>query len=357
MLHYPVTSLDGLHLINYDPSSVIASEQAIIEYNRLKRLYKPKAQIITISKERYHKIKDVPWTLSKTIISVQQSNQKIRQSTARWVIHSLQNTDKVSCYANTVLQCLFHLNIVRKQLFNSDKLDVLSILAHRYENGIHNLNIYTIREYLRDYFSIGIKRDAFDFLIALCIKYDFIKTLVEHRVISTSRYKSCSDTKVTTNNNVILSIFINNFKKKNFNLNDLLNISFSHWSELYEKSCERCGGNDILFKNELTLTKQIIIIHLILFSLQNGTLVKVPQKINLCAIPTSKILIAGQVYKVMSAIFHHGLRIENGHFTNMCREGSSSIWIEADDMQVTKKQWPRGVKDIYILFLEKVSNK
>jgi len=159
-----VTSLDGLHLINYDPSSVIASEQAIIEYNRLKRLYKPEAQIITISKERYHKIKDVPWTLSKTIISVQQSNQKIRQSTARWVIHGLQNTDKVSCYANTVLQCLFHLNIVRKQLFNSDKLDVLSILAHRYENGIHNLNTYAIREYLGDYFSIGIKEMHLIFL-------------------------------------------------------------------------------------------------------------------------------------------------------------------------------------------------
>ncbi|KYN13600.1 DNA repair and recombination protein pif1, mitochondrial, partial [Trachymyrmex cornetzi] len=31
-----VTSLDGLHLINFDPSSVFASEKAIIEYNRLK---------------------------------------------------------------------------------------------------------------------------------------------------------------------------------------------------------------------------------------------------------------------------------------------------------------------------------
>ncbi|XP_018403016.1 PREDICTED: ATP-dependent DNA helicase PIF1-like [Cyphomyrmex costatus] len=33
-----VTSLDGLHLINFDPSSVFASEIAIIEYNRLKRI-------------------------------------------------------------------------------------------------------------------------------------------------------------------------------------------------------------------------------------------------------------------------------------------------------------------------------
>lgn len=31
-----VTSLEGLHLINFDPSSVIASQEAIIEYNRLK---------------------------------------------------------------------------------------------------------------------------------------------------------------------------------------------------------------------------------------------------------------------------------------------------------------------------------
>ncbi|XP_018372385.1 PREDICTED: ATP-dependent DNA helicase PIF1-like, partial [Trachymyrmex cornetzi] len=58
-----VTSLDGLYLINYDPSSIIASEEAIIEYNRLKRLHKPEAQIIAISKERYRKVKDVLWEL------------------------------------------------------------------------------------------------------------------------------------------------------------------------------------------------------------------------------------------------------------------------------------------------------
>ena len=43
-----VTSLDGLHLINYDPSSVTASEDAIIEYNRLKRKHKSESEIITV---------------------------------------------------------------------------------------------------------------------------------------------------------------------------------------------------------------------------------------------------------------------------------------------------------------------
>jgi len=61
------------------------------------------------------------------------------------------------------------------------------------------------------------------------------------------------------------------------------------------------------------------------------------------------------VYKVINAIFHRGSYTENGHFTNIYREGLSSIWIETDDVHITKKQW--GAKDIYILFLEKVDNK
>jgi len=78
------TSLDGLHLINYEPSSVIVNEEAIIEYNRLKQIHKSESEIITISKERYSKIKDVPWILSKMIISVQESDEKVPQSIG-WV--------------------------------------------------------------------------------------------------------------------------------------------------------------------------------------------------------------------------------------------------------------------------------
>jgi len=72
-----VTSLDGLHLINFDPSSVFASEEAIIEYNRLKQKHNPASLIIIISKERYRKVKDVPWTLSKTVTFVQESDQNL----------------------------------------------------------------------------------------------------------------------------------------------------------------------------------------------------------------------------------------------------------------------------------------
>jgi len=218
---------------------------------------------------------------------------------------------------------------------------------------MNNLNTYEIRQFLGQYFSAPIKRDAFEFLTALCTKYNYIKNLVQHQITSISRCKSCDDTKVIINNNVLLSISIDNLNKKSYKLNDLLNI-FSHWYQ-YDKSCESCGKSDILFKNELTLTKEIVIIRFNIFSLQDNKLVKIPQKFNLSTIPTTKVLIAEQEYKVMNAIFHHGLSIEQGHYTSMCREQRS--WIEIHDAQIKKKQWPRGAKDIYILFLQKSFNK
>jgi len=137
-------------------------------------------------------------------------------------------------------------------------------------------------------------------------------------------------------------------KKQNFNLNDLINTTYSHWYQSFDISCEHCGRNDIFFKKELDLTKEILIIHLISFSLQDSKLVKIPHKFNSCAVPTTKILIAGQAYKVINAIFHTGSCIENGHYISMYRKETSSIWIEINDTQIEKKQWPRGAKDIYI---------
>jgi len=96
-----------------------------------------------------------------------------------------------------------------------------------YEHGMNNLNTYEIRQLLEQYFSAPIKRDAFKFLTTLCAKYNYIKNLVQHQITSTSWCKSSDDTKVTTDNNILLSISVNNLNKKSYNLNDLLN-TFSH---------------------------------------------------------------------------------------------------------------------------------
>jgi len=98
-------------------------------------------------------------------------------------------------------------------------------------------------------------------------------------------------------------------KKKSYNIYDLLNATFfffSHRSQSNNGSCEHCTRNKILNKNEITLTKDTIIIHLILLLLQDDKVVKAICKFNINAISATKILIAGQLYKIMNAIFHNG---------------------------------------------------
>ena len=107
-----------------------------------------------------------------------------------------------------------HLSAVRKQLFNCDKSNNLKLLMHRDENEMRNLNTHAIRQCLGESFSINVKRDAFEFLTSLCIKYDCIKQLVEHQVTSTSRCKSCNYTKKITYNNLVISKPFNNLKKE-----------------------------------------------------------------------------------------------------------------------------------------------
>ena len=106
--------------------------------------------------------------------------------------------------------------------------------------------------------------------------------MIEHQVTSTKRCKTCGNTKISVDNNIAISIPVHNLKKKSYNLNDLLNVTFSHWYQSHNDSCEHCTKNDIIFKNEITLTREIVVIHLILFSSQDDKLMKAAHKFVCC---------------------------------------------------------------------------
>lgn len=187
--------------------------------------------------------------------------QKETRQNITWIVRGFQDTDKSSSYANSILQCLLRLNIVRQRLLNCDKLNVLDSLTHRYEKERPKLSTYGVRQSLGEYFSICAERDALQFLTTFCMKYDCIKNLVEHQVTSTSQCKACGNIQNTINNNVIRSIPIDNLEKRSHNLQDLINITSSHWHQVINKSCEHCVEDNILVKRELTLTRETMIIH------------------------------------------------------------------------------------------------
>jgi len=55
-----VTSLNGLHLINFDAANIKAQTSGIDEYNRLKQKYRPDLKLIDKNSQMHYKIRDLP---------------------------------------------------------------------------------------------------------------------------------------------------------------------------------------------------------------------------------------------------------------------------------------------------------
>jgi len=121
MLHY-LESLDELHSINFDSSSILASEQGIIEYNRLKQIHNPESEIITISKECYGKVKN-----SVDIVKNHYFHSKVRSK---------------SCIKKYSLDYLWFLKYKRSFMLCkcSNTMFVITIAITCYQKTINNIN-------------------------------------------------------------------------------------------------------------------------------------------------------------------------------------------------------------------------
>ncbi|MGH0171550.1 UNVERIFIED_CONTAM: hypothetical protein FKN15_061838 [Acipenser sinensis] len=68
-----VTSLSGIHLINFDPTCIYACQTADEEYHRLRGIYYSKLiSLKETNKHKGHKVKDRVHFIHRAIINVQQ---------------------------------------------------------------------------------------------------------------------------------------------------------------------------------------------------------------------------------------------------------------------------------------------
>lgn len=151
--------------------------------------------------------------------------------------------------------------------------------------------------------------------------------------------------------NYILSLQLPEKLKKSYTIEEIIQFNFSHWNNV-EKLCTNCGTNTMLEKSDIITTQNILIFQLLLFKNQNEKIIKITN-FNMKGITKAKICIAGNIYKVVSAIFHHGTNIINGHYTNMMRQKSTE-WLLINDLKIEKCSWPRNSKNAYIFFAEKI---
>ncbi|XP_029661949.1 uncharacterized protein LOC115234770 [Formica exsecta] len=227
-----VTTLSGLHLINFDPSSVKANELAIIEYNRLRTQYRPDLIHINILKQRVHKIRDTIWAISsKNILECQVNDKDINDSTL-WHIRGLPNVNNISCYANVSIQCILHSSILRKLLLRLEHRNIIRRFINCYMSNDETINIMAIRQLAGDQYLEKIQRDVSEFIIHLINNIDNIKSVIEHQLNITLRCKVCNYTNTKIYTNYILLLQLPENLKKSYTLQELIQYNFSHWNNV-----------------------------------------------------------------------------------------------------------------------------
>lgn len=349
-----VTTLSGLHLINFDPSSVQANELAIIEYNKLRTQYRPDLMHINILKQHVRKIRDTIWAVLKNVLECQNDNDKdikdINDSTL-WHIRELPNIDKISCYVNVSIQCILHSSIFRKLLLCLEYTNIIRQFIDSYVSNDKTINTMAIRQLAGHKYLENIQQDVSEFIIDLINNIDNIKSVVEHKLNITSRCKVCNYTNTKSHTNYILLLQLPQNLKKTYTLQELMQYNFSCWNNV-EKICTNCGAISSLEKTDITVTKSIIILKLLLFKINDGKIIKITD-IKIKSVPTQKISIDKNIYKVISGIFHQGKSMIDGHYTSIVRVKDTE-WQLINDSKVEKCSWPRNAKDAYIFFAEKI---
>ncbi|XP_073986899.1 uncharacterized protein [Rhodnius prolixus] len=178
-----ITNLNGLYLIDFDPSKIKVNTDAINEYRRLNS----STQYPCL--QTANNICPSPTNnLTKTKCLPQSFNN--REICSKTEIFGLTNSDGVSCYANVVAQCLINIDFVKfnlnNKLFNNIKIrfpdpktrdnyktmsvtcELFNILTTGITLGINESNTKRIRELIAHdsdiNFNANIQQDAQEFL-------------------------------------------------------------------------------------------------------------------------------------------------------------------------------------------------
>ena len=119
------------------------------------------------------------------------------------------NNDGVSCYANSILQCLLQHNSVRNACVGS-KYAELRDLANKYVDHTKkgNLSSRSVRRLLGAPFSVNSQQDAAEFLEALAIFCTPVRNCLNYTIRTYLRCSNCTYTSSRDENNIILPLVI-----------------------------------------------------------------------------------------------------------------------------------------------------
>ncbi|XP_044013954.1 uncharacterized protein LOC122856332 [Aphidius gifuensis] len=179
------TTLNGLHLINFDPSKAIASQQAIEEYNRLRKIYKLDLKEIPISNRSFPKNFDTKWCFKSFLVDIEcEKKSKVINTLSN--VHGLSNDNGSSSYVNSVMQCILHSEVINESLKNISNSHH-SVVAKFFNEYISKMTSSAdeIKTFVGEAFNHNNEDDPAKFLTALCTKDHVLTKHLGHEEKST----------------------------------------------------------------------------------------------------------------------------------------------------------------------------
>lgn len=358
-----VTNLNGLHIINVNPASVKAEKSAIIEYNRLRNKYRPDLAPIVEYLFENEKMNDTNIFSRKKIIQsidanmfdAKNSKRNDAQTNLLNTMHGFINTSNC-CWANATLQCILNINAFQQSI-RLGPSNVLKNIFLQYNNPLAGaLDLLTLRREFARQFSMGNQHDATEFILTLVERYPVLKSKCQ---FDYTFYGKCARDCVSSRTKNVQRgssiYFLHLPPNRSLNMQALIDFNFNTWTTIVGSTCSNRECSQLKSQTrQIENPKEVLI-----FQLQLSTNIA-NQKITnleLKSVPQTELNIHNKRYVLAGAIFHHGrfLVHNSNHYTAIVRKGNS--FFEANDTFISRRNWPRNSKDLFVLFyVEKTNN-
>ena len=109
--------------------------------------------------------------------------------------------------------------------------------------------------------------------------------------------------------------------------------------------CDVCE-HPIKMRTEIVNAKHVLVLQMDVWATVDGNVIK--RKTNITSIPDSTITIGSSTYRVMSAVSLVPSTRPSCHY--MAILSTKGKWVHFKNLSVSTASWPRGGKDILVLF-------
>ncbi|CAH0382899.1 unnamed protein product [Bemisia tabaci] len=351
-----VKTLEGLHIINIDPSQIKADPTAIREYNRLRAMTPhlrdagPLRTVSTVNKAK--RIPDDRWAPCKGASANIYGGppSPVRAGTAASLWPAFEKGDENSSYANAALQCLLSCEPLRNALRRADGESALSTLAKQYQfRSKVTLSAENLRQEVGDPFASKEEQNPAAFVNALLNRSTTMQEMTKFKVVRDKRCKSCSARSVEVFEEYIFHLRATDQSK--FKVANVMTNLLS-WSDINDSPCSKCQKLREVQRFELQDLKDLLVLEMPLWKQEsNGQLGK-NTKLRSPGLQTDTLTVGNHRYRLHAALFHNGSDIQSGHCSAVIVSGKK--FISADDDNVTQKNWPSSSVGAHLLFYRRL---